>query len=228
MNGYCAVLFRYLKNRLADTALGETERTLKALFDCRYASSCPDRGQCQDAMDYLVGSRAAESGEVAETGKTGETACMGGVPVSRRYSFRTLDDAIAVTEKLKVDFPETGDVETALWELMINAIEHGNLGIGFDRKSDLLENGVLLDEIQRRLDDPVFGKRHATLEVKKTPGKLRIAITDEGPGFDWRGYVDRDMTASDRLHGRGIIMAKQALKTLTYSDRGNTAVVEFP
>ena len=41
-----------------------------------------------------------------------------------------------------------------LLELFVNAIEHGNLGIGYEEKTRLLGEGILSEEIERRLELP--------------------------------------------------------------------------
>lgn len=94
-----------------------------------------------------------------------------------------------------------------LRELVLNGVEHGNLGITFDEKSALLQTGDWLAEVNRRLEISEYRPRFVTVDVRHDRGETKIVISDQGAGFDWRSYVSGDGTPSAARHGRGISMA---------------------
>ena len=71
-----------------------------------------------------------------------------------RFHFRTLEEATNLAYKIATSFPEPQKVAFGLNELMRNAVEHGNLGIGYDEKANLLRSGIWQEEVERRLKSP--------------------------------------------------------------------------
>ena len=113
-------------------------------------------------------------------------------------------------------------LRVALRELLINAIEHGNLGLTYAQKSHALEEGNLSRILEERRRTPKMGRRRTTIRVIRRGTTLSVRIADEGHGFDWRGVPDP--TEPSRLlasHGRGILLARTAVDELTYNERGN-------
>lgn len=111
----------------------------------------------------------------------------------------------------------------ALAEIIINAIEHGNLDISFDEKSRALDEGDYLDFIARRRDDPRCQGRRVTIDFSIEPGEARYVVTDEGQGFNFSEYLKHDSAdANNHLlsHGRGIRMALNFFDELTFHDKG--------
>lgn len=113
-----------------------------------------------------------------------------------------------------------------LRELVVNAVEHGNLGITFDEKTDLLTSGDWQAEIERRLAATGMRDRFATVELRLNDTSFRIDITDQGKGFDWRTYLDPQTSPSATLHGRGLPLAMEAgYSSVEYRGNGNHVVL---
>ena len=113
-----------------------------------------------------------------------------------------------------------------LRELIVNAVEHGNLEIDFDQKSALLANGEWQQEIERRLASGKLGTRFAAIHLSRDENEFVIEITDQGAGFDWRLHLDPDTAPSHTLHGRGMSLAVGAgFKSIQYRGTGNRVVV---
>jgi len=109
-----------------------------------------------------------------------------------------------------------------LIELTVNAVEHGNLEIGYEAKTKLLKNGELTQEIERRMADKKYAGRVVELVVVRKNGGVYARITDQGPGFDWRSYVSIDPARASDSHGRGIAQANAvAFDKLSYNESGN-------
>lgn len=105
-------------------------------------------------------------------------------------------------------------------EMLTNALEHGNLNITYQEKTDWLMKGRdMLELISERRVDPRYCDRkiHISYAIGKTVSAFRIK--DEGEGFDWRAIMNKKNNFD--THGRGISLSKQCVKKLTYNERGN-------
>lgn len=146
------------------------------------------------------------------------------------FRFRTLEDVRVLSATLAQMCPQPESAALGLSELMLNAVEHGNLGIDYGEKGRLLDEGIWEEEIRRRLNDPAQLTRYASVRVERQGDSLRFVIRDQGKGFDWRGYLDLDPARAFDSHGRGIAMARHlAFSRLEYRDPGNEvhAVVDL-
>lgn len=114
-----------------------------------------------------------------------------------------------------------------LFELMVNAVEHGNLGISYEEKSELLEKGAYEEEVARRLQLPGNLDKRVTVKVQRSKEGVRIVIQDEGPGFNYEDFLDFDPKRLFDSHGRGIFLANSMLD-IEYVDPGNQVRVNIP
>jgi phosphoserine phosphatase RsbU/P len=144
---------------------------------------------------------------------------------SEHHQIRTLQEAKALAAALAAEHPDPDRVVIGLTELLVNAVEHGNLGITYEEKAELLERGDLQAEIERRLALPALASRRVTVTLRHEPDQLVTTIEDEGDGFDWRPYLDVDPERSLNLNGNGIAIARgMSFDDLTYHGRGNRVV----
>lgn len=148
-----------------------------------------------------------------------------------RFAFRTPEEARNLAALAANAAPEPGRVVLGLSELMLNAVEHGNLAIGYDQKTQLINQGLLQDEIARLLESPEFGARRASLDIERRAGEVVFTISDQGRGFDWGGYLEMSPERAFDTHGRGIAMSRLlSFDHLEYLGRGNQvkAVIRLP
>ncbi len=122
----------------------------------------------------------------------------------------------------------TKDIETGCHELLVNAIEHGNLEITLDQKMALIQSGELLTFLKKRLaEDPYKNRRvWVNCEIGSFHDKesLIITIKDEGQGFDWKRQIEisEKKCLASQVHGRGILIAKElSFDHLHYNNVGN-------
>ncbi len=142
-----------------------------------------------------------------------------------RFRYRSPDQAMGLGALLAKACPDPDRVVMGLSELLVNAIEHGNLEIGYDKKSRLLQCEGWQDEIDRRLALPEYMDRVATVEVERSSDGLIFTICDEGSGFEPEPFLEIDPERVLDAHGRGIAMAKLlSFDDLRYEDRGRRAV----
>lgn len=138
------------------------------------------------------------------------------------FGFRTPAQARAIAALLAKAAPVPEMAVIGLNELMLNAIEHGNLEISYDEKSTLLQAGRWDQEIVVRLADAGRGARTARVRVTRTGGEVVFDIEDEGAGFDWSKYLEVSAERAFDSHGRGISMARSlSFSTIQYLGAGN-------
>ncbi len=143
-----------------------------------------------------------------------------------RFNFQTLAQASDLATMLANACPNATRVVTGLSELMINAIEHGNLGIGYDEKSELNISGEWLKEIERRIESSANKNKWACISFEQDQNKITISIKDQGQGFDWHNYLELDPDRAFDNHGRGIAMAKMlSFDSIEYIGTGNKVKV---
>ena len=144
------------------------------------------------------------------------------------YHFATLEEAQRLATLLSVHCPNPEIVAMGLSELLINAIEHGNLGISYAEKSSLKTNGDWEQEVSKRLQLPQNTGKKAVIRFTRTDENLEFTIVDQGNGFDWKKYLDFDPERAFDPNGRGIAMAgKLAFTKIEYRGKGNHVVVSI-
>lgn len=110
-------------------------------------------------------------------------------------------------------------------ELLINAVEHGNLGISYAEKNQLLVDGRWLEEVEARLEHPDYSGRLVSVVLEKIATACRVTITDQGKGFDWQTYVEFSPERVFDLNGRGIAMSRAvSFDKLEYLGNGSSVV----
>lgn len=135
---------------------------------------------------------------------------------------RTLEEARDLSAFVASFFPEPERVVLGLSELLINAVEHGNLGIDYDDKTALHLEGRWLDEVQRRLALPENGALKVRVRYWRGGDEATVEIRDEGPGFRWQEYMEISPERATHSHGRGIAMANMlSFDAVTYNEAGN-------
>lgn len=110
-----------------------------------------------------------------------------------------------------------------LREIIINAIEHGNLEVGYEDKTKAQMEGRYFEFINERQAIPKYSKRRVTVEYSLTSTKATFRISDEGNGFDHKKFLKAGMEATPELleHGRGLFMTLNAFDKVIYNDIGN-------
>lgn len=141
-----------------------------------------------------------------------------------KFRFRTIDEAESLAAFAAQCFPDPERVLPGLGELLINAIEHGNLEIGYDRKTALLNDGSWREEVERRQAMDEYRDRAAEFIITRKDEGIYAIVTDQGKGFEWRRYLTIDPARAGDNHGRGIAQARaMSFDRLSYNERGNQA-----
>jgi DNA-binding response OmpR family regulator len=118
-----------------------------------------------------------------------------------------------------------------LYELLINAVEHGNLGITFQEKSDALQNNTYRELIESRMKRADSEGMVVRIESDYEPSSIAVEIRDQGAGFDLSTLADmKDAEAMLSDHGRGVLLASLFYDSVDYFEPGNCVKVSktFP
>ncbi|KAB2967641.1 response regulator [Zoogloea sp.] len=145
------------------------------------------------------------------------------------FSIRTLEEARNLASFVALLGPQPETLAMGLSELLVNGIEHGNLGIDFAEKSRLREADRWEDEVAHRLALDENRNKSVRLKVWGDDTRWVFEIRDDGPGFDWRRFLDFDPERAFAPNGRGIALSRQlSFASLTYLPPGNQVVVTVP
>ncbi len=142
------------------------------------------------------------------------------------FHLRTLEQAELLAVHLASACGQA-ELSLGLRELLVNAVEHGNLGITYDEKGRLLDKGCLLTECRRRLSLPENRHKHVQVELRREPEALTITIKDGGEGFDYEKFKTMDADRLFHSHGRGVLVASSTLD-LEYVPPGNLVKIRLP
>jgi anti-sigma regulatory factor (Ser/Thr protein kinase) len=141
--------------------------------------------------------------------------------VSSHFEIRTLEEAEKLSTMLATHCPMPEKVSTGIWELISNAVEHGNLEIDCREKAELIGKGLYAEELVKRLSSPKFAGRVVSVRFNRAKTRIRIRISDEGPGFDYSKYTQNG-EMSEGPNGRGILIAREfSFDRIVYHGRGN-------
>ena len=139
---------------------------------------------------------------------------LGGV---MNYVLRTLTGCLSDKQLL--------GLRVALQELLINAIEHGNLNITPDEKMNALMNDTYDQLLQERRQLPELQQRRVRLSLMHDveAGTIQFKICDEGNGFDWEAMLKRDVQQLPKSSGagRGIFLVRTLVPDVSYHGNGN-------
>lgn len=138
------------------------------------------------------------------------------------FKFKTIEEAQNLAYFIAGSYPDPERAILGLSEILINAVEHGNLGIGYTEKGRLMTEGKLIEEIKRRQRLPENIAKSVYMSFQRNDDELSIVIKDEGCGFDWQDFIEMRPSRASAPNGRGIMMAHtMSFDEMVYSDPGN-------
>lgn len=140
------------------------------------------------------------------------------------FTFSTVSEAKDLAYLIAHSFPDPVSAVYGLTELMLNAIEHGNLGITYAEKKQLMLSGHLYDEIQRRARLIENQHKYAYVSYEETDEYIQVHIKDQGKGFNWQQYLHLSPDRARDPNGRGIATAKLSFTSLEYQGNGNEVI----
>lgn len=160
-----------------------------------------------------------------------EAGLRGLVQETRHFSFRSdeLDIPSMVmhlTDRLvPMGFAEPGNLDVlamAYHEALVNALEHGNLGMDSSLKGDFITgHDAYASLLHSRLEDPAYASKRIEVLVSTTPEVYEVTITDDGPGFDFRRIAGISEHTLAKQCGRGLAMIRMVMDEVVHNEKGN-------
>lgn len=116
---------------------------------------------------------------------------------------------------------ETMGIRLGLDEIIINAIEHGNLNITYIEKTNAIKNNTFEKLQNSRMNDPQYINKKVKISFELQKDFCEWIIKDEGKGFNPSLIPNPILTeSSDSLHGRGIFITQFQFDEMEYSEGG--------
>ena len=123
-----------------------------------------------------------------------------------------------------LDGEEIKGLRIGLREIILNAIEHGSLGISFDEKSRETATRTYFEFLVQRKAEKESERKVITVYYNLNSHRALFRIYDEGQGFDYKSIRQRTMSElmeGTLYHGRGILIAESVFDRVRYNERGN-------
>ena len=127
-----------------------------------------------------------------------------------------------------IDYISENDslLRLGLQEIIINAIEHGNLGISRQEKVKMLEGGDYAEKLVQRAKLPPYKDRSVHMKIFSNIHYLKIIVEDMGDGFDTFKLPDVNDTSNFMQEsGKGINVAMNAYDKIEYNEVGNVVTL---
>ena len=144
------------------------------------------------------------------------------------FSIANLEEAHALAALLALASDNAEAVGLGLAELLVNGVEHGNLGIDFATKAALKRSDRWDEEVERRMLLAENRHKRVLLQLRRQGGQWDALIRDEGIGFRWQDFLEIDPARAFEPNGGGIALSRQmSFSSMEYQGCGNTVVVRF-
>lgn len=148
----------------------------------------------------------------------------GSIKAATSYTFKTIEEAEDVAAGLATHFPDPLAVYEAIYELLVNSVECGNLGITYYDKNTKLKNGKYQEEIKRRFSLPENSDKVVTATIEKSGQSVKLTIKDMGKGFTTNNYKEFGTESLREPNGRGIYKASKVFDKMEYINGGSEVV----
>jgi len=141
------------------------------------------------------------------------------------FSIRTLEEAGELAALIAQACPNADAALFGISELLVNGVEHGNLGLTYEDKSRLALDDQWKSEIDRRCALPDNLSKRVRLSFRRTKDRITLRISDDGQGFAWQKYLELEPQRASDPNGRGIALARLlSFSSIHYEGCGNVAV----
>lgn len=122
------------------------------------------------------------------------------------------------------------NIDLALHEAVVNALTHGSLELSSSGRQTVEDFMQFCQAITDRLADPHYATRRVEIIAGWTDEILTIAVTDEGPGYDFKAINSSGLGDDDdpgRKSGRGLGLIRDLSAGLDISHDGRRLTMRF-
>ncbi|PKO36959.1 MAG: response regulator receiver protein [Betaproteobacteria bacterium HGW-Betaproteobacteria-6] len=141
------------------------------------------------------------------------------------FSIHTIEEAAQLASFIAQACPNPDTAVMGISELLINGVEHGNLGLTYAEKRRLKQDDTWHEEIKRRSTLPENAGKEVRLSYRRETNAITLRICDQGNGFPWQNYLEIDPLRAFDPNGRGIALSRMlSFSNITYEGSGNVAV----
>lgn len=145
-----------------------------------------------------------------------------------QFSIRTVGEAAQLASFIAHACPNPDNAVVGISELLVNGVEHGNLGICYAEKTRLRQQDRWEEEIERRAALPENRNKLVTLGFRRLDDGVELRIRDQGQGFAWQNYLEMDPARAFDPNGRGIALSRMlSFNSISYEGCGNIAVAKI-
>lgn len=110
----------------------------------------------------------------------------------------------------------------ALYEVAINAIEHGNLGISYEAKKEWIEKNIYHEKLSELLKTEKAKNTFVEIKLNIENDCITLIVEDKGQGFNPNMEMEKIKKESlTRNSGRGMMMMKSYFDEIKYNKTGN-------
>jgi DNA-binding response OmpR family regulator len=148
------------------------------------------------------------------------------VIITEKAHLGYLINQITVNFKNIFSDEEIINLRLGIEEMISNAIEHGNLAIGFTKKSEALKKGNFGNLIKQKLRNTENSQKRIYISSHLTQKEFSITIKDQGRGFDWMNLPSLSSRSLHSYNGRGILLTKIFFDEVIYNDIGNQVTLK--
>ncbi len=122
-------------------------------------------------------------------------------------------------------YPDPQKAIVGIYEMLVNAVEHGSMEIDFTLKKQLLDNMCWDQEINKRQSISPYKERSIKIHFSIDKTQNILSIEDEGQGFDFHYILSHLSRSANEHNGRGILIAKElSFDSVEYIGKGNKVV----
>jgi two-component system cell cycle response regulator len=143
------------------------------------------------------------------------------------YELTTLAEVEDAAVALALNYPNPLNMYEAIYELLLNAVEHGNLELGYNKKRNFATYEDYIKEISEREKDPKNASKVVKAAISKQAKKIILTISDNGKGFQMSHFPEFCAGCIREHNGRGIYKAQKIFDTLEYTNNGSCAIATF-
>lgn len=134
-----------------------------------------------------------------------------------------LIEEICLEVKKYIGNNESDLFASALYEVIMNAIEHGNLNILYETKKEWLKKNIYNKKLKELLKTDKAKNTHVEIVLKIEDDNITINVKDQGLGFKPKQEAKKiNNDGFARESGRGMMMIKSYFDEVKFNKKANS------